>query len=144
VKDRHRLSLDAVDDFRRARRRAILQDLVAQLKGAPDDLLSFDEVRQKLKARARAWEYLQRRGVTASYVIEQPLVAKAILTTSESHRADVITMGGYSLRLELEIVLGNTVDHVHRVSQMPVLICSIRGSYRGSSASARGVPTTCS
>jgi hypothetical protein len=51
VNERDRLSLDAVDDFRRARRRAILRDIVARLKGAPDDLLSFDEVRQQLKAQ---------------------------------------------------------------------------------------------
>jgi len=64
-KDRNRLSLDAVDDFRQARRRAILESLVARLKGAPDDLLSFDDVRQKLKAQ----------GVTPRGLREIPLAA---------------------------------------------------------------------
>jgi len=77
----------------------------------------------KPQAQAGAWEYLQSRGVTASYVIEQRSVAETILTTAESYRADVIIMGGYGVRPELEIVLGSTVDHVLRASLMPVLIC---------------------
>jgi len=39
----------AVLDFRRARDRAILQDVLARLTGKSDDLLCFEDVRQKLK-----------------------------------------------------------------------------------------------
>ena len=41
----------AVLDFRRARDRAILQDVLARLTGKSDDLLCYEDVRQKLKAR---------------------------------------------------------------------------------------------
>ncbi len=42
--------LSAVADFRRARNRADLQRLVARVTGKPSDLLSYDEVRRKLRA----------------------------------------------------------------------------------------------
>ncbi|MDY7080759.1 MAG: universal stress protein [Chloroflexota bacterium] len=41
----------AVRDFRRARGQAKLQEIVARLTGKSADLLSYEEVRQKLKAR---------------------------------------------------------------------------------------------
>lgn len=40
----------AVEDFRRARRKAAMQDIFAKLTGQSDDLLPFDEVRKKLRA----------------------------------------------------------------------------------------------
>lgn len=45
-KEQHRL--DALDDFHRARRHAIVEDLLARLRGEPDTLLSFEEVRRQL------------------------------------------------------------------------------------------------
>ena len=42
---------DALQDFRQARLRADIKDIVARLTGESDDLLSYDEVRQKLKAQ---------------------------------------------------------------------------------------------
>lgn len=44
----------AVQDFHRARRRAAMQELIGRLTGEPVDLLSYEEVRQRLKANARA------------------------------------------------------------------------------------------
>jgi nucleotide-binding universal stress UspA family protein len=41
----------ALSDFRHARSRAALEEVMAQLTGKPVNLLSFEEVRQKLKAR---------------------------------------------------------------------------------------------
>ena len=40
----------AVDDFRRARNRASLQELVAQLTGKTVELLSYEDVRRQLRA----------------------------------------------------------------------------------------------
>jgi len=40
----------AVEDFRRARRKAALRDILTKLTGQPDDLLPFEEVRKKLRA----------------------------------------------------------------------------------------------
>ena len=40
----------AVEDFRRARRKAAMQDILAKLTGQSDNLLPFDEVRKKLRA----------------------------------------------------------------------------------------------
>jgi nucleotide-binding universal stress UspA family protein len=62
---------------------------------------ALEEGDVKLEAQARAREYLQHRGATASFVIEQPPVAQAILTTAEAHGANMIVMGGYGLRPEL-------------------------------------------
>jgi nucleotide-binding universal stress UspA family protein len=42
----------AVADFRRARYRAALQEIMARLLGRPAELLSYEEVRQKLRAGA--------------------------------------------------------------------------------------------
>jgi nucleotide-binding universal stress UspA family protein len=46
--------LMAVQDFYRARRRAALQEIMARLTGKSADLLSFEDVRQKLKAKGIA------------------------------------------------------------------------------------------
>ncbi len=41
----------ALRDFHQARRRAALEEILARMSGKPVDLLSYEEVRQKLKAR---------------------------------------------------------------------------------------------
>lgn len=43
----------AVSDFYEARRRAVMEQILARLRGQPVDLLAYDDVRQKLKARER-------------------------------------------------------------------------------------------
>jgi len=43
----------ALTDFQNARRKAALRELVARLTGKPNELLSYDEVAQKLKLHAR-------------------------------------------------------------------------------------------
>ncbi len=48
----------ALRDFQDARRRAVIQDLKARLTGAPDNLLSYDEVATLLHA-----EGATRRGL---------------------------------------------------------------------------------
>ncbi len=48
----------ALNDFQNARRKAVLRELVARLTGKPNELLSYDEVAQKLKLHAR-----QERGI---------------------------------------------------------------------------------
>lgn len=49
----------AVQDFRAARRKAALQDIVARLTGKPGDLLSYDEVVHLLKTETTARRGLQ-------------------------------------------------------------------------------------
>jgi hypothetical protein len=44
----------AVQDFRRARRQAALNDIVGRLTGKSIGLLSYEEVRDKLRAREAA------------------------------------------------------------------------------------------
>jgi nucleotide-binding universal stress UspA family protein len=44
--------IKAIDDFRQARRRAAMERIMARLTGRSADLLSYEEVRQKLKAWA--------------------------------------------------------------------------------------------
>jgi nucleotide-binding universal stress UspA family protein len=50
VTDRQYMSLSAIRDFRRARQQAILEDIIAYLTGRPSSLLSYDDVKHKLKA----------------------------------------------------------------------------------------------
>src|SRR5512138_3988872 len=45
---------NAVVDFQEARRRASIQEILARLRGKSNQLLSYDEVAEKLKLRARA------------------------------------------------------------------------------------------
>lgn len=44
---------DVVADFRRARRRALLENIVARLQGRSNTLLAYDEIRHKLHARGQ-------------------------------------------------------------------------------------------
>jgi nucleotide-binding universal stress UspA family protein len=49
----------AVEDFQRARLQAKLESVLARLTGQSTKLLSYEEVRQKLRARERASEHLE-------------------------------------------------------------------------------------
>ena len=51
--------LSAVQDFRRARHQATLQQILARLTGRSADLLSYDDVRRKLKAMETAAQTLK-------------------------------------------------------------------------------------
>jgi nucleotide-binding universal stress UspA family protein len=42
----------AIQDFRRARQRAVIKEIMARLKGEPTQLLSYEEVRKQLKAQS--------------------------------------------------------------------------------------------
>jgi nucleotide-binding universal stress UspA family protein len=74
-----------------------MQRILARLAGRSADLLSYEEVRQKLKATEVGERKLE----------EIPL----------------IIMGGYGFSPVMEIVLGSAVDEVLRTSRRPVLIC---------------------
>lgn len=50
----------AIEDFRRARRRAALQKILARLRGRSDELLAYEDVRQMLKAEETVPQGLQR------------------------------------------------------------------------------------
>ena len=47
----------AVQDFRRARKRAALQRLVARLRGKSDELLAYEDVREQLRAAGRTIDH---------------------------------------------------------------------------------------
>ena len=49
----------AVLDFRDARRRAALQDVLARVRGRPSDLLSFEETKKALKGQSAVYRGLQ-------------------------------------------------------------------------------------
>lgn len=44
-------SASAIEDFRRARRRVAMRDLIARITGTSTELLSYEDVRQKLKGQ---------------------------------------------------------------------------------------------
>jgi nucleotide-binding universal stress UspA family protein len=49
----------AINDFRSARNRAVLKEIIARFTGETTELLSYDEVREKIKAQASAEKGLQ-------------------------------------------------------------------------------------
>ncbi len=54
IDNREQRRIAALEEFRRARRRAIIEDLLAWVTGEPDDLLNFEEVRQRIGAQGWA------------------------------------------------------------------------------------------
>ena len=52
--------LQALEDYRRARRSAAIQELLSRLRGSPEEmeLLSYDEVRQQLRGVEKSSERL--------------------------------------------------------------------------------------
>ncbi len=56
--DNNSQMFDALQDFRQARQRAVLSEILARLTGGGKDLLSFDEVRKTLKIQG-----IQERGL---------------------------------------------------------------------------------
>jgi len=74
-------------------------------------------------ALAQAQNYLEARGVQATFVKESGPVAEAILKTADEHQSGLIVMGGYGLGPVLEVVVGSAVDQVLRASRRPTLIC---------------------
>ena len=72
---------------------------------------------------AHAQRYLENHGVQATYLKNSGQVAEVILKTAEECKSDLIVMGGYGWRPELEVVLGSAVDQVLRESLTPVLVC---------------------
>lgn len=57
--------LAAIRDFRRARQRAVLQDILAHLTGKPDNLLAYDEVHDQLRLEGAVNRGLQQIPVAA-------------------------------------------------------------------------------
>jgi nucleotide-binding universal stress UspA family protein len=75
------------------------------------------------EALTQAQAYLEKHGVTATYVVETGPIGAAILRTAEAQDSNLIIMGGYGFNPMVEVVLGSTVDQVLRESRLPLLIC---------------------
>ncbi len=58
-------AINAIQDFHSARQKATLSEIVARLKGESIELLSFDEVRQKLKAQVQPKRVLKEIPIDA-------------------------------------------------------------------------------
>jgi nucleotide-binding universal stress UspA family protein len=65
--DREQRRLDAIEEFRRARRRALVEDLLAWLRGEPDELLDFEEVRQRIGDAG--WAPVGRREIPLASIV---------------------------------------------------------------------------
>jgi nucleotide-binding universal stress UspA family protein len=63
--DRNYASVAALHDFRRARARAAMSDLIARITGKSSDLLSYEDVRHKLKAQVSGRRQLRDIPVAA-------------------------------------------------------------------------------
>ncbi len=67
--------------------------------------------------------YLNERDIDATYLTRRGDPGEQILDTAKSTASNLILMGGYGTSPVIEIVLGSTVDHVLRETEIPVLIC---------------------
>jgi nucleotide-binding universal stress UspA family protein len=68
-------------------------------------------------------QYLEPRGITATYLVTPGDVAGIILATAAVYDCDLILMGGYSANPLREVVFGCTVDQILYQSPYPTLIC---------------------
>jgi nucleotide-binding universal stress UspA family protein len=57
--------MQAVEDFRRIRQQASMQEILARLTGQPSHLLAFDEIRQKFRVGSSSFRGLQEISVNA-------------------------------------------------------------------------------
>jgi nucleotide-binding universal stress UspA family protein len=74
-------------------------------------------------ARIRARTYLQAQGVNPHVISATGAVGPAIVTAAERHQCNLIIMGGYGRGPVSDLVLGDTVEDVLRISRVPTLIC---------------------
>ncbi len=72
---------------------------------------------------AEARHYLESRGVEATYVRAEGMIALALIRTALLYECDFMIMGGYGFNPVLEVVLGSEVDEILRARRWPVLIC---------------------
>ncbi|MGE5225013.1 MAG: universal stress protein [Omnitrophica WOR_2 bacterium] len=70
-----------------------------------------------------AQQYLESHDIKATYFTEHGSVPEMILKVAAEQSCDFILMGGYGRNPVLDVVLGSTVDHVLRESNLPVLFC---------------------
>jgi nucleotide-binding universal stress UspA family protein len=86
-------------------------------------VVTVENERTQLGARARVREYLEQHGIQATFVQMQGEVAGAILETARVHECDWIIMGSYGPHPLVEALFGSTVDQVLHSSRLPTLIC---------------------
>lgn len=113
----------AYDGSPRAREALLLATYLALRGGFALAVVTATRGGSTAATLAGARAYLEERGIDARYILEHGPADEAIFAAAAAHDANLIILGGYSFRPELEIVLGSTVDSVLRTSPMPVLIC---------------------
>ncbi len=87
-------------------------------------VVSVDE--EKISAAevlSEAQGYIETHGVQAIYVREKRTTNEAILNVAGEFESNLLLMGGYGAIPVIEVVLGSTVDHMLRESNIPTLIC---------------------
>lgn len=139
---------EALQEFRRARLAADLEQLRARLTGKSTELLSYEEVRRMLHAGmptgkrelrdipldaivgsvdnetvTKARHQLAERGVEAEFVHQGGEIVPVLLQVISQRQSDLVIMGGYGFTPLLEVVLGSAVDEILRTTEVPVLVC---------------------
>ena len=84
---------------------------------------STEGKRAQEKTLSRAKEYLEGKGIGATYVEKTGPAGKVILDVARENRADIIAMGGYGSKPIVDVVAGSTVNHILREFDRPILIC---------------------
>jgi nucleotide-binding universal stress UspA family protein len=87
-------------------------------------VVSVDETLVKAEERQhKAYEYLQKRGLEATYELRTGAVGDSLLEYAAEAACDIILIGGYGATPLVEMVIGSTLDQVLREFKGPVLVC---------------------
>ena len=67
--------------------------------------------------------YLEIHEVQAEYIVTEQDAKATLKSTVDERQADLLLMGGYGRSLIREMVIGSTLDHMLRESNIPLFIC---------------------
>jgi nucleotide-binding universal stress UspA family protein len=114
----------AYDGSPRAREALFVATFLAGKRNAPLVVVSVSDNRKTANNLLdEASRYLNDREVDATFLSRQGDPGTQILETASSTASNLILMGGYGTGSLAEMVLGSTVDHILRSTNIPVLIC---------------------
>lgn len=116
--------LVAFDGSQRSRTALFAGAYLAAKRDMPLVVLHVGERgRQSTALLDQARGYLERYGLAADYLTEPGPVADTIVRVAEERGCDVVLMGGYRYPGWLEPVLGEMVERVLGLAEVPVLVC---------------------
>lgn len=116
-------ALLAYDDSPASREALFIAAYLVKNWNLPLTVVTVNEKERKKDSLASARQYLEQKGIAATYAEKQGDVAFEILQTAKTSSSNLIIMGNYGSAPFLSIAIGSTVDNVLRVFGGSVLVC---------------------